>query len=190
MLSWRRCLRHSWLGRRMASHADVLTLGSPRCCAKRDDRYASENVPAMAALFANAGQVRLARAAQTSLQRSAGQGRGDTLGGARPCRITGECLGPAITCRWRSGQDFPRWIASGDRFTAANLNPALARPGHDLPSCPQVELPLERPLHLGCCQTVSSPMFVLSKVRQEGRARNRAVAGGGIQPLDKRVQFA
>jgi len=55
--------------------------------------------------------------------------------------------------------------------------------GHDLPSCPQVELPLERPLHLGCCQTVSSPMFVLSKVRQEGRARNRAVAGGGIQPL-------
>ena len=37
---------------------------------------------------------------------------------------------PAITGRWRSGQDFPRWIALGDRFTAANLNPALARPGH------------------------------------------------------------
>ena len=36
----------------------------------------------------------------------------------------------AITGRWRSGQDFPRWIALGDRFTAANLNPALARPGH------------------------------------------------------------
>src|SRR5690606_21217473 len=32
----------------------------------------------------------------------------------------------AITGRWRSGQDFPRWIALGDRFTAANLNPALA----------------------------------------------------------------
>ncbi len=42
-------------------------------------------------------------------------------------------LSPAITCRWRSGQDFPRWIASGDRFTAANLNPALARPGQLLP---------------------------------------------------------
>ena len=39
----------------------------------------------------------------------------------------------AITGRWRSGQDFPRWIALGDRFTAANLNPALARPGHHLP---------------------------------------------------------
>jgi len=36
----------------------------------------------------------------------------------------------AITGRWRSGQDFPRWIALGGRFTAANLNPALARPGH------------------------------------------------------------
>lgn len=46
-----------------------------------------------------------------------------------------------------------------------------------------------RPVHFGCCQTVRSPMFVLSKVRQEGRARNRAVAGGGIQPLDKRVHF-
>ena len=33
----------------------------------------------------------------------------------------------------RSGQDFPRWIALGDRFTAANLNPALARPGQMLP---------------------------------------------------------
>ena len=43
-------------------------------------------------------------------------------------------LNPAITGRWRSGQDFPRWIALGDRFTAANLNPALARPGQLLPS--------------------------------------------------------
>lgn len=35
----------------------------------------------------------------------------------------------AITGRWRSAQDFPRWIVLGDRFAAANLNPALARPG-------------------------------------------------------------
>ena len=40
---------------------------------------------------------------------------------------------PAITGRWRSGQDFPRWIVLSDRFTAANLNLALARPGQQLP---------------------------------------------------------
>ncbi|CAI06352.1 hypothetical protein ebB11 [Aromatoleum aromaticum EbN1] len=48
-----------------------------------------------------------------------------TSGLRRPLRITL----PAITRRWRSGQDFPRWIVLGDRFTAANLHPALARPG-------------------------------------------------------------
>lgn len=42
-------------------------------------------------------------------------------------------LTPAITGRWRSGQDFPRWIVLSDRFTAANLNLALARPGHQPP---------------------------------------------------------
>ena len=39
----------------------------------------------------------------------------------------------AITGRWRSGQDFPRWIVLGGRFTAVNLNPGLARPGHERP---------------------------------------------------------
>ena len=42
-------------------------------------------------------------------------------------------LNPAITSRWRSSQDFPRWIVVDDRFTATNLNPVLARPGQDLP---------------------------------------------------------
>lgn len=36
-----------------------------------------------------------------------------------------------MNCRWRSGQNFPRWIRVDDRFTAANLNPALARPGQE-----------------------------------------------------------
>ena len=53
---------------------------------------------------------------------------------------------PAITGRWRSGQDFPRWIALGDRFTAANLNPALARPGHLLPHMVVAESSFERPV--------------------------------------------
>ena len=36
---------------------------------------------------------------------------------------------PVINGRWRSGQEFPRWIALGDRFREANLNPDLARLG-------------------------------------------------------------
>ncbi len=41
-----------------------------------------------------------------------------------------------------------------DRFTATNLNPVLARPGQHLSLAPQVERPLERRLHLDCCQSV------------------------------------
>ena len=51
-----------------------------------------------------------------------------------PDRTGAYSLSSAITGRWRSGQDFPRWIVLGDRFTAANLNPALARPGHKPPA--------------------------------------------------------
>lgn len=39
----------------------------------------------------------------------------------------------AITGRWRSAQDFPCWIALDGRFTAANLKPVFARPGHHRP---------------------------------------------------------
>ena len=40
---------------------------------------------------------------------------------------------PAITCRWRSRQNFPRRIVLYDRFRATNSDPALAQPGHKLP---------------------------------------------------------
>ena len=53
----------------------------------------------------------------------------------------------AITGRWRSGQDFPRWIVLSDRFTAANLNLALARPGHNRSDDISPERPFEGPLH-------------------------------------------
>ena len=44
-----------------------------------------------------------------------------------------ELAGAAITGRWRSVQNFPRWILLDDRFAAANLTLALARPGHKPP---------------------------------------------------------
>lgn len=54
---------------------------------------------------------------------------------------------PAITRRWRSGQDSPRRIGLDVRLTAANLNPTMDQPGHDLPlACvkPAAGLNLER----------------------------------------------
>lgn len=40
---------------------------------------------------------------------------------------------PAITCRWRSRQNFPRRIVLADRFRATNSELALAQPGQLLP---------------------------------------------------------
>ena len=37
---------------------------------------------------------------------------------------------PATTGRWRFAQNFSGWPPLDDRFTAANLDPALAQPGH------------------------------------------------------------
>ena len=80
-------------------------------------------------------------------------------------------------------------ICLDSRSTAAmRMRFPIAAAGHHPPFGPQVELPLERPLHLDCCHSVS-PLSVLPKVRQEGRARSRVVAGGGAQPLDKMVHF-
>ncbi len=76
----------------------------------------------------------------------------------------------------------------GDRFTAAKLNPALAQPGHDRPLSPQAKRPVVRRLHFDCCHSSGAPS-VLSKVRGEGRARSRVVAGDDAQPLDKKVHF-
>ena len=45
----------------------------------------------------------------------------------------GDLTQSAITSRWRSSQDFPRWMVVDDRFTATNLNPVLARPGQKRP---------------------------------------------------------
>lgn len=59
---------------------------------------------------------------------------------------------------------------------------------HDPPFGLKGELPLEWALHLGCCNWIS-PLSVLPKVRQEGQARSRVVAGGAFQRLDKRVHF-
>ena len=42
---------------------------------------------------------------------------------------------------------------------------------------------------LGLLPDGQLPLLVLSKVRQEGRARNNAVAGGGVRTSDKRVHF-
>jgi len=39
----------------------------------------------------------------------------------------------ATTGRWRFAQNFPDWPLLDDRFTAANLDPALAQPGQLLP---------------------------------------------------------
>ena len=94
----------------------------------------------------------------------------------------------AITCRWTSQQNFTSRLVLEDRFTAANSELALAQPGHDPPFGLQVELPLERPLQLGCCHSFST-LSVLSKVRPEGRARSRAIAGGDVQTLDEMVHF-
>ena len=62
-------------------------------------------------------------------------------------------LSPAITGRWRSGQDFPRWIVLSDRFTAANLNLALARPGHNRPVGISQPPSSERQFHSETCLT-------------------------------------
>ena len=48
-------------------------------------------------------------------------------------------------------------------------NCGLTESGHQPSLGPHVERPLERRLHLGCCQSVSA-LFVLSKVRQGGQA--------------------
>ena len=40
---------------------------------------------------------------------------------------------PATTGRWRFAQNFSGWPPLDDRFTAANLDPALAQPGHNQP---------------------------------------------------------
>ena len=60
----------------------------------------------------------------------------------------------AITGRWRSGQDFPRWIALGDRFTAANSNPDLAQPGQLRPSNLKKPWSFERQVHSETCRTI------------------------------------
>ena len=47
-------------------------------------------------------------------------------------------LRSAITCRWRSRQNFARRIALDDRFTATNSDPALAQPGDQAPFVGQI----------------------------------------------------
>ena len=59
----------------------------------------------------------------------------------------------AITCRWRPRQNFPRRIALDDRFTATNLNPVLARPGHKLPPDALERESLSRQLRPDTCRT-------------------------------------
>ena len=80
----------------------------------------------------------------------------------------------AITCRWTSQQNFTSRLVLEDRFTAANSELALAQPGHDPPFGPQVELPLERPLHFGLLPFGQSPVrFVLSTARRTGSKPRR-----------------
>lgn len=53
----------------------------------------------------------------------------------RQWRVRGvpfELTHSATTGRWRFAQNFSGWPPLDDRFTAANLDPALAQPGHHL----------------------------------------------------------
>lgn len=54
--------------------------------------------------------------------------------GSRSCceGAGGGSLGPAITCRWTSQQNFNSRLVLEDRFTAANSELALAQPGQEL----------------------------------------------------------
>lgn len=91
-------------------------------------------------------------------------------------------------CMAASQQALVRIGSGQDVCGQSALPQRRAKVGHDPPFGPQVALPLERPLHLGCCQSVSSLSF-LSKVRQEAPARTRAVAGRDVRTSDKRVHF-
>lgn len=69
---------------------------------------------------------------------------------------------PAITCRWRSGQNFASRFASDDRFTATNLSPALARPGQERSVTPSIDLTFDRLLDPHTCRKIPGHLTIHS----------------------------
>ena len=84
---------------------------------------------------------------------------------------------PAITCRWRSRQNFPRRIVLADRFRATNSELALAQPGHQetkrLRNFARRERRVTDPGPVGCLSSNSDTSVAGPAIRKQ-RAPRRA----------------